>query len=100
LIARGDGIREATGMDKVEDDWESICHYPGKSAIQPDGSLAIAASGYTSSSHWSGLVIVKVDDPDYEMWRWVIQFSDRFQGTWTEDLPRVREEFRKTSTHS
>jgi hypothetical protein len=88
-------------MDDKDEDWESVCHYPHPSALQPDGKLVIMASGYTSCSHWSGFVIVKVDDPDYAMWRWMMQFPDRFDGgVWTEDLPRLREEFHQQSTHN
>ena len=79
---------------------ETVFYYPGPSAIQPDGTLFIIASGYTIDSHWSGQKIVKVDDPDYKMWLWMMQFPKRFEGIESLDLLKVREEFSQKSTLS
>jgi hypothetical protein len=81
-------------------DEETVFYYPGPSALQPDGRLFITASGYTLSSHWSGYRIVTADDPDYDMWLWILKDPTRFEGVSTDDLARVRGEFLQESTPS
>ena len=43
-------------------------YYPGVSSFEPDGTLVVRASGYTSESHWSGARRIPPGDVDYKLW--------------------------------
>ena len=52
----------------MPDDTSITFYYPGHSSFEPDGSLTVRTSGYTSDSHWSGALRVSPEDPDFSLW--------------------------------
>ena len=78
---------------------ETVFFYPGTSSFAPDGALLIRASGYTSTTHWSGQRRVATDDPDFELW---YSLRTAFRASpptppyvSSEQLPAIRAEFRR-----
>jgi hypothetical protein len=80
--------------DEDNEPLETIFHYPSPGCRRPDGAIEVSVSGYGSSSRWSGCIVVETDDPDFELWLWIIERHERFQGITCEGLEQAREEFR------
>ncbi len=61
-----------------------------------DGRLEMPASGYDAEGcHWSGRMIVRPDQADYPLWRWIVSQGDRYKALISDkDLETIREEFR------
>jgi hypothetical protein len=69
------------------------------SAFAADGTLEMKVSGYDEDgSHWTGAMDVRPDQPDYSLWRWIIEQGDRFKTLLSDkDIEPIREEYRRTS---
>ena len=68
------------------------------SAFSGDGTLEMKMSGGDEDgSHWTGVMQLRTNHPDYPLWCWIIEQGNRFKTLISdEDLEVIREEYRQT----
>lgn len=74
---------------------ESTFYWRDWHSFAEDGTLEIKASVYNEEGHLSCVFTFRPDDPDYELWLWIIGQGDRFKEIISDaELEAIREEYR------
>ena len=63
---------------KAENDWDfgeivATFYWLHASNVSADGVFEVKTSWYTESSHMSGVTKITPEEPDYQLWRWIIE---------------------------
>ena len=77
-----------------------ITHYwPESAEVQADGTINIRITGWEPGrGHWGGSCKIKLESPEYDFWRWVVENKVRWPNSFTNaDLPSMRAEHAEKS---